>query len=86
MAVGGRFPRAPFEMELAGVLAKLERFLRRRRKNKKPPGMQIRAALFCCKDNACDRFLGYSRPRSVLLNCSTVSLPVTIRSKSELLT
>jgi hypothetical protein len=28
----------------------------------------------------------YSLPRNVLLNSSTVSLPVTIRSKSELLT
>jgi hypothetical protein len=72
-------------MELAGVLAKLGRFPCQKKKKGRPV-CEYRAALFLLNGQYLYRFLSYSRDRSVLLKPSMVSLPVTMRSKSELLT
>ena len=72
-------------MELAGILAKLGRFPCRKKK-KAARYANTGRPFFLLNGQYLYRFLSYSRDRSVLLKPSMVSLPVTMRSKSELLT
>jgi hypothetical protein len=56
-------------------------------KNKIATPDYIRRWRFCFVEMNCAAIVSfYSLPRNVLLNPSIVSLPVTMRSKSELLT